>query len=225
MTKTTKTLARVLIAAAAGGAIGALLTRWKGMAQFRADNELGVNMWISVAFWCLFSIYWSIAAKDSAPTKSSESLWSRQWHLIVVNAALLLLVLPVPGLTQRFLPENQSIVVAGLVIQAAFILFAVWARRHLGSNWSGEVRIAAGHQLVRSGPYRFVRHPIYTAVLGMYCGTALVSGEIHAPLALVIVTLAYWRKIRLEEQALEKTFGADFDNYRRDTWALVPPLY
>ena len=225
MTKTTKTLARVLIAAAAGGAIGALLTRWKGMAQFRADNELGVNMWISVAFWCLFSIYWSIAAKDSAPTKSSESLWSRQWHLIVVNAALLLLVLPVPGLTQRFLPENQSIVVAGLVIQAAFTLFAVWARRHLGSNWSGEVRIAAGHQLVRSGPYRFVRHPIYTAVLGMYCGTALVSGEIHAPLALVIVTLAYWRKIRLEEQALEKTFGADFDNYRRDTWALVPPLY
>ena len=59
----------------------------------------------------------------------------------------------------------------------------------------------------------------------MYCGTAIVSGEIHAPIALVLVTLAYWRKIRLEEQALGKTFGADFDAYRRDTWALVPPLY
>ncbi len=213
------------MAAVVGGAIGALLTRWKGMAQFRAHNELGVNMWISVALWCVFSIYWSIAAKDSAPTKSAESIWSRQWHLILVNGALLLLVFPVPGLTRRFLPANQWIIVAGLVIQAAFILFAVWARRHLGSNWSGEVRIAAGHELVRSGPYRFVRHPIYTALLGMYCGTALVSGEIHAPIALVIVTLAYWRKIRLEEQALEKTFGADFDDYRRDTWALVPPLY
>jgi|HubBroStandDraft_5_1064220.scaffolds.fasta_scaffold64857_1 protein-S-isoprenylcysteine O-methyltransferase Ste14 len=225
MTSTAKTLVRILTAAVVGGAIGALLTRWKGMAQFRAHSELGANMWISVALWCVFSIYWSIAAKDSAPTKSAESVWSRQWHLILVNGALLLLVFPVPGLTRRFLPASQWIVVVGLVIQAAFVLFAVWARRHLGSNWSGEVRIAAGHQLVRSGPYGFVRHPIYTAVLGMYCGTALVSGEIHAPIALVIVTLAYWRKIRLEEQALEKTFGADFDEYRRDTWALVPPLY
>ena len=225
MTNTAKTLKTMLVAAVVGGAIGSMFTHWKGASQFRAHNRLPPGMWISVALWCVFSIYWSIAAKDSAPTKSSESVWSRQWHLFLVNAALLLLVLPVPGLTRRFLPANEPLIIAGLVIQAAFILFAVWARRHLGSNWSGEVRIAQQHQLVRSGLYRFIRHPIYTAVLGMYFGTALVSGEIHAPLALLIVTLAYWRKIRLEEQALEKTFGADFDAYRRDTWALVPPLY
>jgi len=225
MTKTTKSLLRMGVAAAAGGLIGALYAHGKNFSVSWAHHEFSTGVKLSVALWCLFSIYWSIAAKDSAPTKSSESVWSRQWHLVLVNGALLLLIFPVPGLTQRFLPVNYFFVVAGLVIQAAFVLLAVWARRHLGSNWSGEVRIAAEHQLVRSGPYRFIRHPIYTAVLGMYCGTALVSGEIHAPIALVIVTLAYWRKIRLEEKALGKTFGADFDAYRRDTWALVPPLY
>jgi len=59
----------------------------------------------------------------------------------------------------------------------------------------------------------------------MYRGTALISREIHTPLAIVLVTLAYWRKIRLEEQALGKTFGSQYDAYRRDTWALVPLLF
>src|ERR1700733_3529575 len=225
MTRPTRAVVKVVVAAIVGGIIGALISRRNLAFTSRIQHEFPVGLCISVALLFLFSIYWSIAAKDSAPTKTSESWWSRQLHLILVNGGVLLLIFPAPGLTRRFLPDNYFVVAAGLLIEAAFILLAVWARRHLGSNWSGEVRIAAGHQLVRSGPYGFVRHPIYTAVLGMYCGTALVSGEIHAPIALVIVTLAYWRKIRLEEQALEKTFGADFDEYRRDTWALVPPLY
>lgn len=208
----------------AAGIVGVFIARRIPKAV-HTQLALSAEMLVSVTLWVLFSVYWSIAAKDSAPAKTSESKWSRQLHLILVNGALLLLVLPIPGLTRRFLPSSHILVAAGLIIQAAFILLAVWARRHLGSNWSGEVRIAAEHQLVRSGPYRLIRHPIYTAVLGMYCGTSLVSGEIHAPIALVIVTLAYWRKIHLEEQALSKTFGSDFDAYRRDSWALVPLLF
>jgi protein-S-isoprenylcysteine O-methyltransferase Ste14 len=128
-------------------------------------------------------------------------------------------------LTRRFLPETIWLSSAGLAIQAAFATLAIWARRHLGSNWSGEVRIANGHQLVRSGPYRYVRHPIYTAVVGMYVGTCLVSGEVHAPVALVLVLLAYWRKIRLEESALAEAFPGDHDRYRAGTWAWIPGVY
>ncbi|MBZ5538222.1 MAG: isoprenylcysteine carboxylmethyltransferase family protein [Acidobacteriia bacterium] len=220
MTKSTKSLVRMGLA----GIAAALLVRHIPPGVL-APLELSVGMKLSLVLWLLFSVYWSIAAKDSAATKTSEPVWSRQLHLILVNGALLLLVFSVPGLTRRFLPSSRFLVATGLMIQAVFILLAVWARQRLGSNWSGEVRIAAEHQLVRSGPYRFIRHPIYTAVLGMYCGTALVSGEIHAPVALVMVTLTYWRKIRLEERALGDTFGAEYDAYRRDTWALVPPLY
>ncbi|MGH9774542.1 MAG: methyltransferase family protein [Candidatus Acidiferrales bacterium] len=216
---------RIAIAAAVGAVVGVLLVRWHMTPEVRALFEFSIGMRLSLVLLLLFSVYWSIAARDSAQTKTSESVWSRQLHLILVNGAVLLLVLPVPGLTRRFLPLSHFLEAAGLVIEAAFILLAVWARRHLGSNWSGEVRIAAAHQLIRTGPYRFIRHPIYTAVLGMYFGIALVSGEIHAPIALVIVTLAYWRKIRLEERALAETFGADHEAYRGDTWALVPFLY
>src|SRR5580704_5073337 len=125
----------------------------------RAQLRFPVGMSISVALLCLFSVYWSVAAKDSAPTKTSESKWSRGLHLTLVNGGVLLLILPVPGLTRRFLPDSQFVVAAGLVIEAAFILLAVWARRHLGSNWSGEVRVAAGHQLVRTGSYAILFTP------------------------------------------------------------------
>lgn len=225
-TKTTKQLLNVAKAAAMGAIIGIFLVRKGNLPEWvRGMAGFPIGMRASLGLWVLFSVYWSIAARKSAPTRTSESVWSRQWHLILVNVALLVLVLPVPGLTRRFLPSSYALVGAGLAVQAAFIGLAVWARRNLGSNWSGEVRIAAGHQLVRSGPYRFVRHPIYTAVLGMYCGTGLISGQVHAVVALVMVTLAYWRKIRLEERALGETFGGDFESYRSDTWALVPLVY
>jgi protein-S-isoprenylcysteine O-methyltransferase Ste14 len=225
MTRTTKALVKMGVAAAVGALIGTLISSWRPDRAVRPPMRFSTGMWLSLGLWVLFSVYWSVAAKNSAPTQTSESVWSRQLHVILVNGALVLLVAPVPGLTRRFLPASDLVVAAGLIIQAAFILLAVSARHHLGSNWAGEVRIASEHHLVRSGPYRFIRHPIYTAVLGMYCGTALVSGEVHAPLALVVVTLAYWRKIRLEERVLAQTFGADHEAYRQDTWALVPFVF
>jgi protein-S-isoprenylcysteine O-methyltransferase Ste14 len=106
----------------------------------------------------------------------------------------------------------------------AFTLLAVWARRHLGSNWSGEITIRVDHRLVHSGPYKWVRHPIYTAILGMSVGTAIVSGQLHAVLALAVVAFAYWRKIRLQEANLGRAFKLAYDAYRRGTWALFPGL-
>jgi protein-S-isoprenylcysteine O-methyltransferase Ste14 len=215
----------MLIAGAVGGIIGgALVTH-----HTASDDPLWLmvprGMWIAIALICFFSICWSAAAKDSAPTQSSESVRSRRLHLIVLNSAVLLLILSVPGLTRRFLPASGTLTVAGLAVEIAGILFAFWARRHLGRNWSGEVRIATGHQLVRSGPYKTIRHPIYTGVLAMYGGVMLVSGQIHALLAFLIITVAYWRKLRLEEKILSINFGSDWDSWHRETWALVPPLF
>ena len=144
----------------------------------------------------------------------------------MLTAALLLLFIPVPGLTGWFLPQRLYFLVAvGAISQAAFIFLAVWARRRLGRNWSGAVRIGVDHELIRTGPYRFLRHPIYTAMLGMFLGTAISSSQYHALLGLAILVLAYLRKTRLEEQILQETFGAEYDAYRRDTWALVPLLF
>ena len=183
------------------------------------------RIFVALMLWIVFFVYWGIAARNSAATKSSESKASTWLHQIVITAALLLLFIPVPGLTGWFLPQRLSLIVAGAIVQAVFILLAVWARRHLGRNWSGTVRIGVDHELVKTGPYRFLRHPIYTAMLGMFLGTAMASGQYHALLGVVMLIFAYLRKTRLEEQILGQTFGPEYDDYRRKTWALVPFLF
>jgi protein-S-isoprenylcysteine O-methyltransferase Ste14 len=105
------------------------------------------------------------------------------------------------------------------------VLLAVWARRLLGRNWSGRITLKVEHELVRSGPYRVVRHPIYTGLLAMYAGAAIVSGELHALIGLALAVGAYLRKIRLEEANLLKGLGADYRAYRGETWALFPGLF
>ena len=181
-------------------------------------------LWVSLALWILFIAYWSAAAKNSAPAKSAESLASRQLHQKLMNVALLLLFIPVPGLRLRYLPLPPSIVIIGIALHVGSFLPAVWARRYLGRNWSGAITLKIDHQLIRTGPYKFVRHPIYSAMLGMFVGTALVSGELHALLGVIVIAFAYWRKIRLEEERLGEGFGADYDAYRRKSWALIPGL-
>jgi protein-S-isoprenylcysteine O-methyltransferase Ste14 len=224
MNKTAKALRPLVLAALVGAAIGAFGRKTR-LLDFAKGLSLTPGMRASVGLWLIFNIYWSIASKDSAPKQRGESSLSRLAHMIAVNGALLLLILPVPGLTGRLLPDTLPLNAIGLTIQAASVIFAVWARRHLGSNWSGQVRIATGHQLVRSGPYRLVRHPIYTALVGMYIGTAVVSGQIHALLALTAMALAYWRKIQLEERVLADAFPGDHERYRGETWAWIPGLY
>lgn len=177
---------------------------------------------VCFAEWAFFILYWEAAAKNSSPAKSSESRKSRRVHELLLNAAFLLVIVPVPGLRQRFLPDVPFAVWAGLGVQTASGALGIWARRLLGRHWSGEITIKIDHELIRSGPYRFVRHPIYTAWLGMFAGTALASGQMHALLGFAMAAFAYWRKIRLEEANLRRAFGPEYEAYRRDTRALVP---
>jgi protein-S-isoprenylcysteine O-methyltransferase Ste14 len=188
---------------------------------FRA-RILSSPLSISAALWIAFMIYWSVAAGHTVPTKSRESRASRRVHERLLYAALLLVFVPVPGLDRRILPAGWWVVAIGITIHLASFFLAVSARRHLGRFWSGEITQKVGHELVRSGPYRFVRHPIYTAMLGMFVGMAIVSGDLHAFVGVAVIAFAYWRKIRLEEKNLTELFGATYDDYRRRTRALVP---
>jgi protein-S-isoprenylcysteine O-methyltransferase Ste14 len=179
-------------------------------------------VWVSGALWIAFIVYWSAAGKNAGPTKSSETPASRRVHERLMNIALLLLFVPVPGLGVWALPVSSLSVPIGLGVQAGAFAFAVWARKHLGRNWSGAITVAIDHQLIRSGPYRWVRHPIYTAMLGMFAGTAIVSSTWHALLGVAVICAAYARKIPLEERTLRDAFGPAYDAYRQETRALIP---
>jgi protein-S-isoprenylcysteine O-methyltransferase Ste14 len=222
---------KLLIEAVCGAIIGALATLFGGpiiarIPAFTFDHSpMGRRQLLFACIpWVLFSLYWEVAARNSAATAVSESQHSRAFHVVLSNVAVLLEIAPFRGLG-RFLPASYPYIAAGLAVELMGLFLAIWARRCLGRNWSGEISIKVEHRLIRSGPYRVLRHPIYTGLLAMYVGTALVSGRWLAIIGLALAVFAYWRKIQLEEANLNVAFGADYDAYRRETWALVPGMF
>jgi protein-S-isoprenylcysteine O-methyltransferase Ste14 len=180
----------------------------------------------SFGLWIAFILYWGRASIGDNRIARSESRGSRFIHEILVNTAFLLLFLQIfphmPGLAHRFLPASTILTAAGLLLQIAMFILAIWARFHLGRYWRGVIAILGNHQLIRSGPYRLVRHPIYTAMLGMFVGTAMVFRGLYALLGVVLAAAAYWRKVRIEEHYLHQAFGEEYAEYSRITPALIP---
>lgn len=175
--------------------------------------------------WLIWLVVWIGAAFRVKRVARRESTASRAafWMPLLVGAVLLIMnrpddwlgatVYPLP-----FVPRYYT----GLALVIAGIVFSIWARVHLGGNWSGSVTVKAGHELIRTGPYRFVRHPIYTGLLCSILGTAIAEDQWRALLALVIIGLAVWRKWRVEERFMEETFGDAYRSYRQDVPAIIP---
>jgi len=110
------------------------------------------------------------------------------------------------------------------VALAAASLWMARASLHtLGKEWSLEARVVEDHRLVTAGPYRLVRHPIYSAMLGMLIATGIaVSHWIGLLSGVVILSLGTWIRVRSEERLLRTEFGAAYDDYARRVPALVP---
>jgi protein-S-isoprenylcysteine O-methyltransferase Ste14 len=180
---------------------------------------------VSAVIWLVLQIYWTNAEVKRRASKTAESAESRRTHGLLTQAGLLLLFIPVPGLTGQFVPDTLTTAAIGLGIQVGFVLFYFCGRFYLGRMWSGAIKIVDDHRLIQSGPYRFLRHPMYTGMLGMCVGTAVVSGQYHALLGVALFVLAYARKIRIEERILCNEFGDAYATYRRRTSALVPWLF
>ena len=109
-----------------------------------------------------------------------------------------------------------------ILITAAGIGLAIWARFYLGDNWSSAVSIKVDHQLIRTGPYAWVRHPIYTGILLGMIGTALARREPRGVFRVVLLGIGFWIKSRMEEGFMSKTFGEEYEVYSRSTGALIP---
>lgn len=177
------------------------------------------------ALWLGLAIYWWWSSRRVKAALRRESFGSRLAHVLPLLAASALLgpeKLPGRLLNERFLSWTPWQYWASALVTAVGLGFAVWARRHIGRNWSGIVTLKQGHELVTSGPYAIVRHPIYTGLLVAIAGTGWARGEWRAVLALLIAGLALWRKLRLEERWMIETFGERYAAYRHRVPALVP---
>jgi protein-S-isoprenylcysteine O-methyltransferase Ste14 len=144
----------------------------------------------------------------------------------LVLAAWLLGVRNLPGwLGRRWAEQSWSLFGVGVTLVAAGLLLAVWARVKLAGNWSGTVTLKEGHEIVRSGPYRWIRHPIYTGLLLAFLGSAVALAQWRGLVAVVLAMGAFLWRIRLEERRLGAHFGAAYAEYRRTNWAIIPYVY
>jgi protein-S-isoprenylcysteine O-methyltransferase Ste14 len=177
--------------------------------------------------WMGLGIMWLVTALRTKQTQERADLGSRLIYGIPVVLAFFLMFgdhMPMKWLRSRVLPANGAVVMAGLTLTAIGIAFAVWARFYIGQNWSSAVSIKVGHQLVRTGPYAWVRHPIYSGLLLAMIGTALALRESRGLLATGLLWVAFWMKSRMEEGFMLKAFGSAYEDYSRSTGALVPHL-
>jgi protein-S-isoprenylcysteine O-methyltransferase Ste14 len=179
------------------------------------------------ALWVAWLLLWLVTSRNVKATSWREPAASQALHRVplVLAAILLISAYPLPPvLTERFLPRAPALGLVGLIIVVAGLGFAVWARWHLGSNWSSSVTVKDQHELIRSGPYGYVRHPIYSGMLLGIVGTAVTFGEWRDVLALGLALLALIYKSRVEEKRMRETFP-EYEQYRRETAALVPFVY
>jgi protein-S-isoprenylcysteine O-methyltransferase Ste14 len=177
--------------------------------------------------WILFFLYWQIKAANTKTTQRIEPVTSRILRVFIFLIAIVLLLpipIPLPWLYLHLWPVGIWPFWLGASITIAGLVFAVWARGYLGRNWSSSVTIKQGHELITSGPYGVVRHPIYTGILTGFLGMAIAISQVRGFIVVVLILFAYWTKLRIEEQWMRSQFGETYAAYVKQTTALVPYL-
>jgi len=123
-----------------------------------------------------------------------------------------------------WLEWTRALIAVGMA--AASTLLVIWAARCLGKQWSLGARVVKDHELIRDGPYRFVRNPIYAGMFGMLIATGLVGTRwLVLVVAAIVFGIGTYIRIRIEERLLRQAFGPQFDEYAREVPALIPWIY
>jgi protein-S-isoprenylcysteine O-methyltransferase Ste14 len=178
--------------------------------------------------WAAFGLYWIAVARGVKATQTGESPFYRIMRLAILVITFTLLFwerTAIGFLARRFMPQLPAVAYAGFLATLAGLTTALWARIHLGQYWSDKVVLKVDHQLIRTGPYAYMRHPIYSGVLLGVAGTAVVLGQWRGLLAFLILLANYWVKAEWEERILSARFGQEFHDHQQRAGFLFPRFH
>jgi protein-S-isoprenylcysteine O-methyltransferase Ste14 len=190
-----------------------------------ATQAYSLEIGIIRGCWLVFVAIWLVAAVSTKRTvyRETRAQRLRYWVLLVIAYFLLLYGARMPyPLNLRIVPHVAPTAWAAAILCATGLAFALWARVTLGRNWSGIVTLKEGHELVEHGPYRFVRHPIYTGILTMFFATALALGHLSGFAGALLTFASFWIKLRDEEKLMLRQFPDRYAAYRRRTKCIIP---
>jgi protein-S-isoprenylcysteine O-methyltransferase Ste14 len=183
---------------------------------------------LALDLWDVLLLVWLIGAFTTKTTARRQSRGSRVVQSILTVYGLYLAValhVPTGWMNTPLYTPTDATGTLGLLLTLLGVLFAIWARITLGSNWSGSVTLKEDHTLVRRGPYAIVRHPIYTGFLLAALGVGLIIGELRGLIGTAIVFIGFSLKYRTEESFMLENFGEQYATYQREVKALIPFIY
>ena len=171
--------------------------------------------------WAAFWLYWILAASSM---KRGRVLWSRELRIRIVIVALAILLFRVGAFRNYGNNTEPWRDAVGLALVALGLGFAVWARIHIGRNWGTPMTQKIDPELVTSGPYRLVRHPIYSGILLAGIGTALALSWLWL-LAFALTGIYFVYAATVEERYLSEQFRQEYPRYKHSTKMLVPFVF
>jgi protein-S-isoprenylcysteine O-methyltransferase Ste14 len=177
----------------------------------------------AIGLWVVGIAFWIVSAFSVKRTREQEPLPHRLFYFVLTATAAILLngSTRITNWNRAVLPHTVVTGILGDFLLFAGLFIAIWARIALGGNWSAKVTLKENHELVQRGPYRAVRHPIYSGLLLMILGTAILTGQVGGFVVLAFCSCGLWMKLRREEALLTKHFP-EYSEYTRRTSALVP---
>ena len=180
-----------------------------------------------VALWLAWLASWIVAALWSNRTEKRGGIVGDVASRIFFYFSATLLLAPFSGRQYYALVQlwQLDVVLKWMLVAltATGFLFVWWARIHLGRLWSDWLTKKSGHHVVDTGPYRLVRHPIYSGLIFAALATAIEKGTSFSLFGAAIMTFSFYAKARREERFLRTELGQDaYDSYARKTAMLVP---
>jgi len=178
--------------------------------------------------WAIFLIYFVAAAFTVKRTVERQNGWLRVLMLAVLIVVIILLKrgTALSGYAGEVLwRQTLAVGIIADLITLFGLITMLWARIVLGGNWSASVTFKENHELIERGPYAFVRHPIYSGLLLMGIGTAIMSGRVGGFIVFIIFFLGLWLKSYQEERLLTKHFPDAYPNYKARVKALIPYVF
>lgn len=171
-----------------------------------------------IVAWALFWLYWLVAAFS---IKRGRVPWSRELAIRAAIAVVIFVMVRLGVFRDQRLNRDVWLGVVGVILLFFGLAFAVWARRSIGRNWGSPMTQKDDPELVTSGPYRWVRHPIYSGILLAGIGTAIALSWIS--LAVVAIAGTYFiYSATVEERFMTSRFPDTYPAYRNSTKMLVP---
>ncbi len=176
-------------------------------------------------------LYWLLSAVSVKPIQSTRGWLNGGWYTLLFVVGYFLILnfkfldrfgVPTAALGVILIPPSAPLTVLTVIFLVAGLVIAITARRALAGNWSSQVAIKEGHELITSGLYRYIRNPIYSGMLLMVLGSVLSFGTLSACIGFVVVLAGMVLKLRGEERILSEHFGREYAAYKQHSKALIP---